>query len=122
MGARKGGSGKGRQKVNRAIALGTAVDAQTRINFLRALVERGHAEAAQRETDLLWRVSDPNSYYSGEALRRLAIAAAARKDYAKAAECSEQSMLRCLRRYIYFAHPGAFAGVPAQVHQFRARS
>jgi hypothetical protein len=97
-------------------------DAPARFNFLRVLVERGHTEAARRETDLLWRVSEPNSYYSGAALRRLAITAAARKDYRKAAEGFEQSMLRCLRTYTNFVQPGAYAGVPAQVHQLRARS
>src|SRR5262245_23907992 len=92
-----------------------------RYELVRVLVERGHAVAARRVTDLLLRVSDPNSFYSGASVRRLGIAAAPRKDYGKAAEAYEQSMLRCLHTYTNFVAPGAFAGVPAQVHQLRAR-
>jgi tetratricopeptide (TPR) repeat protein len=96
-------------------------DAPARFAFLRALTERGHTEAAGRETELLLRVSEPNTYYSGAALRRLALAAAARKDYLKAADGFEQSMLRCLHMYTNFVQNGAYAAVPSQVHQLRAR-
>jgi tetratricopeptide (TPR) repeat protein len=99
-------------------------DASARFTFLRALLERGHTEAAQREADLLLRVSDPNNYYhryySGIAARRLAIAAAARKDYLKAADGFEQSMLRCLNSSTSFVQAGAYVAVPAQIHQTRA--
>jgi hypothetical protein len=97
-------------------------DCGGRYAFARALAERGHKEASHREADLLARVSDPNSYYSGSALRLLALAAAVRKDYGKAAEGNEQSMLRCLRADTNFVAPGAFAVVPAQIHQLRARA
>jgi predicted Zn-dependent protease len=96
-------------------------DARARFTFLRALAERGHVEAARRETDLLLRVSEPNTYFSGEALRRLALVAAARKDYLKAADGFEQSMLRCLHASTGFVQAGAYAAVPAQVHQLRAK-
>jgi tetratricopeptide (TPR) repeat protein len=97
-------------------------DSAGRYDFARALAERGHKEAAQREADLLLRVSDPNSFYSGSAMRLLAFAAAGRKEYAKAAEGFEQSMLRCLHANTNFVASAAFAGVPAQVHQYRARA
>jgi Tfp pilus assembly protein PilF len=96
-------------------------DAPARFAFLRALTERGYTEAAGRETELLLRVSDPNTYYSGAALRRLALASAARKDYLKAADGFEQSMLRCLHMSTNFVQNGAYAAVPSQVHQMRAR-
>ncbi len=95
-------------------------NAEARYDFLRALVQRGHKEAARRETELLLRVSEPNSYYSGAAMRRLAIAALLRKDYLKAAEGFEQSMLRCFNPYTNFVENAAFVNVPAQIHQLRA--
>jgi tetratricopeptide (TPR) repeat protein len=97
-------------------------DPSARYEFARALAERGQKEAARREADLLMRVSDPNSFYSGSAVRLLALGAARRKDYQKAAEGYEQSMLRCLHTNTNFVADGAFAGVPAQVHQVRARA
>jgi tetratricopeptide (TPR) repeat protein len=95
-------------------------DSLARFTFLRALTERGHTEAAHRETDLLLRVSEPNSYYSGAAARRLAIVAAQHKDYLKAADGFEQSMLRCLHPTTNFVQSPAYVAVPAQVHQMRA--
>ncbi len=95
-------------------------NAELRYDFLRALVERGHKEAARRESELLLRVSEPNSFYSGAALRRLAVAALLRKDYLKAAEGFEQSMLRCFNPYTNFVENAAFVNVPAQIHQLRA--
>jgi tetratricopeptide (TPR) repeat protein len=95
-------------------------DVKARFAFLRVLAERGHTEAAARETELLRRVSDPNTYYSGADLRRLALAAVARKEYFKAADGFEQSMLRCLHLYTNFVQNGAYAAVPSQVHQLRA--
>ncbi len=97
-------------------------DCGGRYAFARALAERGQTEASQREADWLTRVSDPNSYYSGSAQRLLALAAAGRKDYQKAAEGSEQSLLRCLHADTNFVAAGAFAIVPAQIHQLRARA
>jgi tetratricopeptide (TPR) repeat protein len=97
-------------------------DAETRYDFIRALTERGHKEAAGRETELLLRVSEPSTYYSGAAIRRLAVAALERKDYLKAAEGFEKSMLRCFHPYTNFVSNAAFANVPAQIHQLRASS
>jgi Flp pilus assembly protein TadD len=95
-------------------------DALGRFAFLTSLMQRGHKEAAQRETELLRCASEPNSYHAGAALRRLAVAAAAHKEYVTAAEGYEQSMLRCLHSYTSFVQASAYAMVPAQIHQVRA--
>jgi hypothetical protein len=95
-------------------------DAGERHDLLSALTERGHKEAAQRETELLLRVSEPNTYHSGAAIRRLAVAALARKDYLKAAEGFEQSMMRCFSPFTNFVSNAAYVNVPAQIHQLRA--
>ncbi len=116
---RAGREKEGKKYIEQAHWLPLA-DAATRFNFLRVLAERGHKEAARRETDLLLRVSEPNSYESGAALRRQAVAALARKDYLKAAEGFEQSMLRCLRANTNFVSNALYATAPAQIHQLRA--
>jgi tetratricopeptide (TPR) repeat protein len=95
-------------------------DAPGRFAFLRALAERGYAEAVQRENDLLLRVSEPNTYHSGAATRLVALRALADKQYVKAADGIEQSMLRCLHTYTHFVQASSYAIVPSQVHQLRA--
>jgi tetratricopeptide (TPR) repeat protein len=116
----KAGQGKEGKKLIEQSHWVLLAEAPGRFAFLRALAERGYMEAAERESELLLRVSEPNTYYSGAAIRCLAVAAAARKDYLKAAEGFEQSMLRCLHPYTSFVQAGAYANVPAQVHQLRA--
>ena len=96
-------------------------DAERRFAFLRALAQRGFKDAVRRENDLLLRVSEPNSQFSGAAHRLLALAALARKDYAAGAEGIEQSMLRCLRTYTSFVQASAYATIPSNVHQLRAQ-
>jgi tetratricopeptide (TPR) repeat protein len=115
-----GQEAEGKKLMERAHWLPLA-EVAVRHRFLRALAERGHTAAARRETDLLRRVSEPNTYYSGAAIRRLSIAALQRKDYLKAAHGFEQSMLRCLHSYASFVSPAGYINVPAQVHQLRAR-
>jgi tetratricopeptide (TPR) repeat protein len=95
-------------------------DAAVRHRFLLGLSERGYTEAAVRETDLLLHVSEPNSYYSGAAIRRWAVAALSRKEYLKAADGFEQSMLRCFHSYTSFVSSAGYVNVPAQIHQLRA--
>jgi tetratricopeptide (TPR) repeat protein len=95
-------------------------DAAIRDNFLRALMNRGHKEAAQRETELLIRVSEPNSYNSAAAARRIAFAALMRKDYLKAADGFERSMMRCFNPIVNFVEHAGYVNVPAQIHQLRA--
>lgn len=117
--AKAGQEQEGRKLMEQShwIALGNA-DARSR--FLSALTERGHLAAAQREADLLRRVCNPNSYRTGVAARRLGLIAAKRKDYLKAADLLEQSMLHCLNWNVNFTQPGAYIAVPARIHQLRA--
>src|SRR5262249_40146671 len=91
-----------------------------RREFAREWGRPGPAQPAAREYRLIPRVGPPASFYSGEALRRVAIDALARKDFLKAAEGHEQAMLRCLQPYIDFVNPSAYLGVPAYVHRLRA--
>jgi hypothetical protein len=116
---RAGREAEGKKRIEQAHWLPLA-DVSARHQFVRALAERGHREAARRETDLIRRVSEPNSYYSGAAIRRQAVAALLHKDYAKAACGFEQSMLRCLHSYTTFVSPDGYVNVPAQIHQLRA--
>jgi len=95
-------------------------DPSSRYSFLHDLTKRGHREAARRETELLLHVSEPNTIYSNHAIHRLAIAAAARKDYAKAAEGFEQYTLSCLDRSTFLLDFGGYATLPARSHQLRA--
>lgn len=92
-----------------------------REEFIRALSQRGLVEASRRENALLVRLSQPASFYSGEAQRRAALAAQSRKDYLRSADGHERAMLRCLRTYVTFTAAPAFVGVPALVHRQRAR-
>jgi tetratricopeptide (TPR) repeat protein len=96
-------------------------DAAGRFAFLRALAQRGFTEAVRRETDLLLRVSEPGSQNSGAALRLLAQAALARKDYLAGADRIEQSMLRCLHSYTSFVLGSLYVTIPSNVHQLRAQ-
>ena len=96
-------------------------DAAGRFTFLRALAQRGFMDAVHRETDLLLRVSEPGSQSSGAALRLLAQAALARKDYLAGADSIEQSMLRCLHSYTSFVQGSLYATIPSQTHQLRAQ-
>jgi predicted Zn-dependent protease len=110
---------EGRQRMEQShwLPLG---DPYVRDSFGRALGLRGHTAAARRENELLLRLSEPASFYTGEGMRRAAAAALARKDYLRAALGQEQSMLRCLRPYVNFIQPAAYVGVPAFVHRLRA--
>jgi hypothetical protein len=109
--------GKKRQEQAHWVLLG---DEAGRLAFARELARRGHAEAAAREYRLITQAGHPGSFYAGEALRRVAIDALARKDYRQAAEGHEQAMLRCLQPYIDFVNPSAYLGVPVYVHRLRA--
>jgi tetratricopeptide (TPR) repeat protein len=114
----KAAEGKKHMDLSHWMPLG---DETARHAFATALLMRNQNEAARRETDLLVRTSQPVSYYSGEAVRRSALDALAKKDYMKAADGHEKAMLRCLRTYISFLQKGAYVGVPTHVHRLRAR-
>jgi tetratricopeptide (TPR) repeat protein len=109
--------GKARMEQAHWLPLGSE---SIRHQFALDLIKRELIDASKRENDLLLRVSEPGSYYAGEALRRRAILALQRKDFLAAAEGYEQAMLRCLRTYISFVQPSAYVGVPAMIHSQRA--
>jgi hypothetical protein len=101
-------------------------DGRARWLFARALVKRGRLDEARREYDLLRRVgepalNEPDSFYTGEALRSLAIDAGTRKEYLAAALGYEQAMLRVLRPTVNFVQSAAYVSVPGLVHRLRAR-
>jgi hypothetical protein len=95
-------------------------DETNRYAFLDELTRRNHLEGARREADLLRRLSRPESFYAGSALRRQALDAVGRKDFLAAARDYELAMLRCLHPYTTFVQSGAYVAVPALVHRFRA--
>jgi hypothetical protein len=95
-------------------------DEAERLDFARELGRRGHDKAAAREYRLITQAGHPGSFYVGEAVRRLAADALARKDYLKAAAGHEEAMLRCLQQGIDFVNPSAYVGVPTYVHRLRA--
>ncbi len=94
---------------------------EARLDFSKALARRGLAEACRRENDLLLRLSQPASYYSGEAQRQVALDAQAKQDFLRSADGQERAMLRCLRTNVNFVQSAAYVGVPALVHRQRAR-
>jgi predicted Zn-dependent protease len=95
-------------------------DERLRLEFLKALAERGLREAAKREGDLLFKVSAPGSFHAGEGIRRQALEAMAHHDHLKAADGQEKAMLRCLNFFVGYNQPSAFVGVPALIHRLRA--
>lgn len=94
---------------------------EARYEFADELSRRGLVEASRREYSLLLRLSQPASYYAGEAMRRQAMDARAKQDMLRSADNEERSMLRCLHIYVTFVRPEAYVGVPALVHRQRAQ-
>jgi tetratricopeptide (TPR) repeat protein len=110
--------GRRRMEQSHWLALGNE---EARYEFADELARRDLVEASRREYALLLRVSQPASYYAGEAMRRQAMEARARQDMLRSAANQERSMLRCLRVYVTFVRPEAYVGVPALIHRQRAQ-
>ena len=91
-----------------------------RHQFALDLARRGQPEASRRENELIVKVGTPGSFYSGEATRRLAIAALMRRDYAEAVEGNEKAMLSVLRPEVNFVQTAAYVLVPGAVRKLRA--
>ncbi len=91
-----------------------------RHQFALDLLKRSHPEEARRENELIMKTGAPGSYYTGEATRRLALAALLRRNFAAAAEGNEKAMLRVLRPYINFVQKPAYVLVPGSIHKLRA--
>jgi predicted Zn-dependent protease len=96
-------------------------DFRARHNLAAALVRRGLAAEAQRETDWLLRLAPPRAYELGEAMRRNSRAALARKDYKTALEDQERAMFVILRPGISFLDPRRYVIEPAYLHRLRAQ-
>jgi tetratricopeptide (TPR) repeat protein len=94
---------------------------EARFDFVVALAQRGQTAASRREKEILLHVSQPASYFAGEAQRRVALEAHARQDYLPSARGQELAMLRCLRNYITFVQAPAYVAVPGMIHRERAR-
>jgi Flp pilus assembly protein TadD len=88
--------------------------------FADNLAQRGHLEEARRERELVIRLSQPGSFYAGDALRQSALETASR-DPLKAAELHEKAMLRALDVRISFQDSGAYVAVPGAIHRLRVR-
>jgi len=110
-------AGKERMEMAHWLPLGNEV---IRHQFITALSQRRLTQPARRENELQLRVSEPGSYYAGEAVRRQALEALHNKDYLRAAEGHERAMLRVLRTYITFIQKAAYLGVPSMIARQRA--
>jgi tetratricopeptide (TPR) repeat protein len=116
--AQAGQMDEGKKLMELAHLLPLASD-ELRDQFARGLTERGHAEAAQRERELLLRLAPANSWESNETLRALGYAAMRRGDHARAVELLERFRLRCLPADTSFVDYGAMIWVPGVVEQER---
>lgn len=124
-------------------------DVDARYYFQNSLAQRGHKEDARREMELMFCVGKPGSFHSASARCDQASAAAAHKEYIRAAEGLEQWSLSLLPGYHPFREmedadeipvlaPGtdraftsthlsisispitAYLSLPAEAHQMRA--
>ncbi len=118
--AQGGAAREGRKRMELAhwVPLG---DEAVRQEFAAALEKRGHAEDARRERDLLFATCKPGSFAAGQALREVAVDAAAHKDFLKAADFQDRALLRCLQPSIEFVDRSAYVAVPPYIHRLRAR-
>ncbi len=109
--------GKQRMEQSHWMPLGNEMD---RSSFCDSLSRRGESEAVRREIDLMQRLSQPGSYYAGDAMRRAALDAYQHKDLLRSADYQERAMLRVLRSYVKFVAQSAYVGVPAMIDRQRA--
>jgi tetratricopeptide (TPR) repeat protein len=91
-----------------------------RHRFAADLKQRGQDEAARREWQLLFAISQPLSFFAGEGLRDASLDAIAHKDYLKAADFQERALFRVLEPDTEFVEKSAYLAVPAYVHRLRA--
>jgi tetratricopeptide (TPR) repeat protein len=109
--------GKERQELAQWLPLG---DEEVRFPLINALSQRHLTQAARRQNELQLRLSQPGSYYSGEAVRRQALEALQNKDYLRAADAHERAMLRVLGSGVVFVQKAAYLGVPSMIARQRA--
>jgi tetratricopeptide (TPR) repeat protein len=92
-------------------------DAQARYAFAWELDKRGHADAARIECDMIVRINgydDP--WHTEEALKALALHHRIEKNYAKAADCYERSIVCHLHGESEFRLAMGNLAVPAAMH------
>jgi tetratricopeptide (TPR) repeat protein len=93
---------------------------KARFQMAQTLAQKGLADAANRERELIVHSGRFNYAETSNALRLLGIAAYGKKDFARAADLYERTMHVCFS-YVYFVRPTAYLTVPAIVHHVRAR-
>jgi tetratricopeptide (TPR) repeat protein len=99
-------------------------DDNVRFFFCKDLLKRPSPEsraAVDREVDLAVRTGVPDSYFTSELLRLAGNVFAEKKEYLKAAELQERSLLRVLTPVTEFVEPYAYVTVPHYIHALRAR-
>lgn len=94
---------------------------EARDRLAQALEKHDLSEAAAREYDTIIRTGAFESASYNNALRHIAYDAVAKKNYFKAAECFERSLLDCLYKSTSFARTEAYLNVPSWVHYYSAR-
>jgi len=116
-----GQAAEGRQRIEQAYwqSLGNTV---LRAEVAADLAKRGHDDLAARERDLILKLGWSRVWSEGGLLSALARGAAARKDYAAAADWYERLTARLLADAKDFAETGGLIGVPALMHVHRARA
>lgn len=116
-----GRPGDGRQRIEQAYwqSLGNTV---LRADVAADLAKRGHDDLAVREREMILKLGWPRVWSEGGLLSALARGAAARKDYAAAADWYERLTARLLADAKDFAETGGLIGVPALMHAHRARA
>jgi hypothetical protein len=112
---------EGRQRIEQAYwqSLGNTV---LRADVAADLAKRGHDDLAARERELILKLGWPRVWSEGGLLSALARGAAARKEYAAAADWYERLTARLLADAKDFAETGGLIGVPALMHAHRARA
>jgi tetratricopeptide (TPR) repeat protein len=116
-----GRGAEGRQKIEQAYwqSLGNTV---LRADVAADLAKRGHDDLAAHEREMILKLGWPRVWSEGGLLSALARGAAARKDYAVAADWYERLTARLLADAKDFAETGGLIGVPALMHAHRARA
>jgi tetratricopeptide (TPR) repeat protein len=89
-------------------------------SLAQGLAQRGHAEQAARQQELIILTGDPRSldYYS--ALETRAREWTNAGDHDRAAHAFERSLLECLGSNMHFGQIASYLHVPAAIHRLRA--
>ena len=103
----------------RLLALG---DVRKRASVAEELARRDLHELARRERDLVVRLGWRRAWAAGNLLAGMARDAAARNDFARAADCYERVIVGVLASDFQFVEAAGYLTVPALVHAYRARA